>query len=58
MGPEVYEIDPARCTECQGHYDNPTCVAVCPIDCVKPDPAHRETEEQLLDKFVVLTDLL
>ena len=29
MGEKVYEIDPLRCTECVGHYDAPTCVAVC-----------------------------
>lgn len=58
MGNEVYEIDPERCTECVGHYDNPTCVAVCPIDCVKPDPDNRETEEELLDKFVILQVLV
>ena len=37
LGEEVYEIDPDRCTECLGHYDEPTCVKVCPIDCVVPD---------------------
>ena len=25
MGPEIYEIDPARCTECVGHFDEPQC---------------------------------
>ncbi len=23
MGPEVYVIDPKRCTECVGHFDEP-----------------------------------
>ncbi|GAA62435.1 hypothetical protein P20311_0208 [Pseudoalteromonas sp. BSi20311] len=32
----------SKCTECVGHYDNPTCVSEHPIDCIKPDPAHRE----------------
>ncbi|KRI53527.1 YfhL family 4Fe-4S dicluster ferredoxin [Acinetobacter pittii] len=50
-GNKVYEIDPHRCTECVGFYDAPTCKAVCPIDCIKPDPAHIENEEQLLEKF-------
>ncbi|MBD8514302.1 YfhL family 4Fe-4S dicluster ferredoxin [Photobacterium sp. WH77] len=55
MGAEIYEIDPDRCTECQGHYDKPTCQSVCPINnCIILDPAHVETEEQLLEKFVVL----
>lgn len=47
----VYEIDPLRCTECVGFYDAPTCKAVCPIDCIKQDPAHIENKEQLLEKF-------
>jgi ferredoxin len=50
-GSKVYEIDPHRCTECVGFYDAPTCKAVCPIDCIKKDPAHIETQDQLLDKF-------
>ncbi|WP_448549651.1 YfhL family 4Fe-4S dicluster ferredoxin [Thalassotalea fusca] len=54
MGESVYEINPALCTECVGHYDKAQCVLVCPIDCVIPDPNHVETEESLLDKFNVL----
>lgn len=53
MGEQIYQIDPARCTECVGHYDEPTCLKVCPIDnTIIPDPAHIESEEQLWDKFV------
>ena len=55
MGAEIYQINPDKCTECVGHYDEPQCVAVCPIDCVVPDPEHRETSDQLADKFVQLT---
>lgn len=55
MGEQVYQIDPARCTECVGHYDEPTCIKVCPIDnTIIRDPAHAESEEQLWDKFVRL----
>ena len=25
MGVEIYEIDPHRCTECKGHFDEPQC---------------------------------
>lgn len=57
MGDEIYEIDPSRCTECVGHYDKPTCVAVCPIDCIAKDPEHPETEQQLWDKFVIVQGL-
>ncbi len=51
MGKKIYEIDPAKCTECIGHYDEPQCVECCPIDCVKPDPAHPETEETIFTKL-------
>ena len=50
QGPEIYEIDPARCTECVGHFDTPQCVEVCPVDCILLDPAVVETREALLEK--------
>jgi len=52
LGAEIYEIDVDKCTECIGHYDKPTCVSVCPLDCVKPDPDNVEAEEHLLAKFI------
>ncbi|MCT8980736.1 MULTISPECIES: YfhL family 4Fe-4S dicluster ferredoxin [Shewanella] len=58
MGEEIYEIDPTRCTECVGHYDNPTCVSVCPIDCIDKDPEHQETQDKLLVKYAQLTGKL
>ncbi|MBO2599977.1 YfhL family 4Fe-4S dicluster ferredoxin [Shewanella algae] len=58
MGEEIYEIDPMRCTECVGHYDNPTCVSVCPIDCIDKDPEHQETQDELLVKYAQLTGKL
>src|SRR2546428_1730202 len=27
-------IDPTRCTECVGHFDQPQCVQVCPVACI------------------------
>lgn len=55
MGEDIYQIDTDRCTECVGHYDVPTCLQVCPIDnTIVVDPQHKETNEQLWDKFVVL----
>ncbi len=47
----IYIIDPNKCTECVGAYDEPQCVSVCPVDCIPPDPNHRETKEQLLEKY-------
>jgi len=55
MGTKIFEIDSTRCTECIGHYDNPTCVSVCPIDCIKPDPDNVETLDELAEKFLLLT---
>jgi ferredoxin len=54
LGTDIYEIDVDKCTECVGHYDKPTCVSVCPIDCVKPDLDNIESEETLLAKFIRL----
>jgi ferredoxin len=54
-GEEIYEIDPLRCTECVGHFDQPQCVAVCPVDCIPFDPEYVETKEQLYEKYVRLT---
>ena len=55
MGEEIYVIDPARCTECIGHYDEPQCVQVCPVDCIPKDPDHEESHEALFAKFLRLT---
>ena len=53
-GDEIYVIDPAKCTECVGFYDEPQCVAVCPVDCIPLDPDHEESEEELLAKHAQL----
>lgn len=55
LGPEIYVIDPARCTECVGHFDQPQCVQVCPVACIPVDPAHVETREQLRLKYRTLS---
>ncbi|MBS8240401.1 ferredoxin [Marinobacter lipolyticus] len=54
-GDEIYVIDPNRCTECVGHFDEPQCQQVCPVDCIPLDPQRPETEAQLLDKYHRLT---
>lgn len=51
MGASIYVIDPARCTECVGHFGEPQCVQVCPVECIPVNPAHVETPEQLLAKY-------
>lgn len=55
IGPEIYVIDPALCTECVGHFATPQCVDVCPVDCIPKDPEHEESREVLLLKFRALT---
>ena len=55
MGAEIFEIDPARCTECVGHFDSPQCQEVCPVDCIPLDPEHQETREQLEGKYARLS---
>ena len=33
----VYVIDANSCTECEGDFDKPQCVKLCPIDnCILP----------------------
>lgn len=54
-GELIYEIDPARCTECVGHFATPQCVELCPVDCIFVDPEHTETPEQLQRKYDTLS---
>lgn len=51
QGEVIYEIDPARCTECVGHFDEPQCQVVCPVECIELDPANNETRSQLETKY-------
>ena len=53
-GDRIYEIDPQRCTECVGHFDEPQCRAICPVACIPHDSRHVETRAQLLAKFARL----
>lgn len=50
-GDGQFFIDPEKCTECVGWFDEPQCVDACPVDSVVPDPDHVETREQLQAKF-------
>ena len=51
LGPEIYEIDPSRCTECVGHFDEPQCVQVCPVACIPLNPDFVEDRETLWQKY-------
>ncbi len=56
-GAEIYQVEPDKCTECVGHYDEPQCIKVCPIDCIISDLEFPETEEELLLKFTTIYNL-
>ena len=53
QGEEIYVIDPKRCTECVGHFAQPQCVEVSPVDCILTGQI--ETAEQLRLKYQALT---
>lgn len=55
QGDEIYQINPDLCTECVGHFDAPQCQQVCPISCIPLDPDRQETQEQLMDKYLRIT---
>jgi len=50
-GETTYVIDPAKCTECVGNFESPKCAEVCAVDACVPDTDHRESKEELLDKW-------
>ncbi len=56
QGEAIYEIDPNLCTECVGHFNEPQCQTVCPVDCIPLDPDNAETKEQLIEKYKKLTE--
>lgn len=55
-GDDIYVINPNLCTECVGHFDEPQCVAICPVDCIPKDPNHAESYDMLFAKFIKLTN--
>jgi ferredoxin len=54
MGDTIYVIDPAKCTECVGHFDEPQCVQVCPVECIPVNPDFIESRDQLMGKYFQL----
>lgn len=51
QGVEIYEINPDLCTQCVGHYDEPQCQIVCPVDCIDIDLINPESNDALLEKY-------
>lgn len=56
MGVAIYEIDPHKCTECVGHYDEPQCQQVCPVACIPFHPDWRESKDELQAKYLRLQE--
>lgn len=50
-GDVICHIDPLKCTECVGHYDEPQCRLVCPLDCIPVNQKYIESKEQLMEKY-------
>lgn len=55
QGEEIYVIDPGLCTECVGHFDEPQCQQVCPVDCIPLDPQREESRAELKEKYQRIT---
>ena len=51
----IYIIDPDYCTECVGYYNEPACIAVCPVECIISDPDNIENAQELKFKFQKLS---
>jgi ferredoxin len=51
MGVDFYQIDPSRCTECVGHFSEPQCIQVCPVECIPVHPEHVEDQPALMLKY-------
>ena len=50
-GSTIYVIDPERCSECVGSFIKQQCAEICPVGAPGPDPAHRESRDQLLARW-------
>jgi ferredoxin len=55
QGELIFEINPDLCTECVGHFNEPQCVSVCPVNCIPKNPAVVETHDELMLKYQELT---
>lgn len=53
---DEYAIDPEQCTECVD-LGRRRCHLVCTVGAIQPDPARRESQEQLWAKYRALHTL-
>jgi len=51
MGAEHYDIEAQRCTECVGHFDEPQCRQVCPVDCIPLNPMVKDDQASLWARY-------
>ena len=51
QGEAIFEIEPSHCTECVGHFAEPQCVQICPVNCIVLNPEHSETQQELEAKY-------
>ena len=49
------QVDPARCTECVGHFAWPRCASFCRLKAIQMDAEHFESRTTLLRKWRKLT---
>ena len=52
----IYVIDHETCTECIGDASSPTCIEACPVDCIVVDEEHKESEDELMAKYLKSKD--
>src|SRR5690606_35566905 len=55
QGEEIYVIDPNLCTQCVGHYDEPQCQQVCPVDCIPLAESNVESNDELTQRHPIST---
>lgn len=53
-GPDIFVIDPEKCTECVTFNAAPACAAICPVDACVTDPSNVENEAKLLERVKAL----
>ena len=49
-GDGIFVIDPNKCTECIGHYDESQCIDICPVECIVVNPDRVESRGELQAK--------
>lgn len=44
----IFLIDAGLCTECADYFDEPQCVAICPVNCIVQIQNNQETDNNML----------